>query len=178
MVKLSEKESFMRRLPVLLSLSILLLSGCSSTGYKITYNTVPEAASVICNGKNEGYSPVTLNYSPDENTKNSGVMKTVPCTAIWSSGARKDFGNIWDLNKFPNGVMQTLQRPDVDGYSQDAEFALRVQQMKQQKSAADSAAFQRSLDSLNRQIRDMTPKTTFTNCNGTYGGVNCTSTTY
>ena len=119
-------------------LLISFLSGCAS-GYKITYNTEPRGASIICNGTNQGYSPVTLNYSPDENQKKYGSMNTVPCTAIWSSGARKDYSNTWDLNKFPDGVMQTLQRPNTEGYSQDAEFALKVKQMQYQKRQAEAA---------------------------------------
>ena len=119
-------------------LLISFLSGCAS-GYGITYNTEPIGATIICNGKNEGYSPVTLNYSPDEDAKIRGHFTTVPCGAIWSSGVRKDFGNTWDLNKFPDGVMQTLKRPSGEGYSQDAEFALKIQNMKSQRRAAKAA---------------------------------------
>ena len=150
-------------------LLVLNLSGCA-TGYRITYNTQPTGASVICNGTNQGYSPVTLNYSPDENSKKTGLMRTVPCTAVWSSGVRKSFSSSWDLNEFPDGVMQTLQRPQGEGYAQDADFALRVQQMKAQKAASDAAQYNAIMQSM--------PKTTNTNCYGTYGGVNCNSTTY
>lgn len=158
-------------------LMVVALTGCAS-GYKITYNTEPSGASVICSGTNHGYSPVTLNYTSDESSKRTGSMKTVPCTAIWSSGMRKNFGVTWDLNKFPDGVMQTLQRPSGEGYAQDADFALRVQQMKQQQAQGNAAATQRALENLNRSIEQNRPKTTYTNCYGTYGGVNCNSTTY
>lgn len=166
-------------------LLISFLSGCASSGYKITYNTEPVGASIICNGKNEGYSPVTLNYSPDENNKKIGAMKTVPCTATWSSGVRKSYSNTWDLNKFPDGVMQTLQRPNEEGYSQDVEFALKVQQMKNQQAQAQAAANAQAWDNLNRSLKETaesirrnTPKSTYTNCYNTFGGVNCNSTTY
>ena len=62
-------------------LLISFLSGCAS-GYSITYNTEPIGASIICNGQNKGYSPVTLNYSPDENDKENGIFTTVQCGAI------------------------------------------------------------------------------------------------
>lgn len=156
-----------------LSLVIFLLTGCAS-GYKITYNTEPKGASVICNGINKGYSPVTLNYELNEQNKQIGSLNTVPCTAIWSSGVKKDFANTWDLNKFPDGVMQTLQRPSGDGYSQDVEFALKVQQMKNAQKAANAQAWR----NLNQAIKDATPKSTYTNCYNTFGGVNCNSTTY
>ena len=47
---------FQRLLGLLL---ISFLSGCAS-GYSITYNTEPTGATIICNGQNEGYSPVEL----------------------------------------------------------------------------------------------------------------------
>jgi len=150
-------------------LIVIFLSGCASA-YKVTYNTQPTGASIVCSGTNYGYSPVTLDYTPDENQKRTGSMRTVPCTAIWSSGMRDDFGTTWDLNKFPDGVMQTLQRPQGEGYAQDAEFALRVQQMKAQQAAASAAQYNAIMQSM--------PKTTNTNCYGTYSGVNCNSTTY
>jgi len=119
-----------------------------------------------------------LHYSLEENDKKYGSMNTAPCTAIWSSGARKRFSNSWDLNEFPDGVMETLQRPNVAGYSQDAEFALKVQQMKNQKAQAQSEAAQRSYNNIMQGLKDTTPKTTKTNCYNTYGGVSCNSTTY
>jgi hypothetical protein len=157
---------------------ISFLSGCASSGYNITYNTEPGGASVICDGTNKGYSPVTLIYSPNKETKKLGAMKTSPCTAVWSSGARETFTNTWDLNKFPDGVMQTLPRPNVDGYAQDAEFALKVKQMKNQQAQAQRAENAKAWSNLNKAIKDATPKTTNTNCYNTYGGVSCNSTTY
>ena len=126
------------------SLGVLILTGCSSK-YPITYNSTPQGASVVCNGVNQGYTPTTLYYEPDENQKNLGSMRTEPCTAYWMSGAKKDYSNTWDLKKFPDGVMQTLQRPNVEGYEKDAQFALQVQNMKYQQrqaQAAEDAAYQ------------------------------------
>lgn len=128
----------MRIKGIVLLLLVIVLSGCSS-GYSITYNTEPTGASVVCNGTNYGYSPVTLNYTPDGNNKKSGILKTTTCTAIWSSGARKVFSDSWNLNEFPKRVMQTLQRPNVEGYSQDASFALQIKNMQYQKRQAEAA---------------------------------------
>jgi hypothetical protein len=137
-------------------LGILLLTGCSSK-YGITYNTNPEGASVVCQGVNKGYSPVRLYYTPDENQKKVGSMRTVQCSAYWVSGAKKDFENTWDLNKFPNGVIQTLQRPNVDGYEKDAQFALQVQNsnyQRRQAQAAEDAAYQQSRNANANQQRN------------------------
>jgi hypothetical protein len=97
-------------------LLISFLSGCAS-GYGITYNTEPIGATIICDGNNKGYSPVTLNYSPDENDMKRGFFTTAPCGAIWSSGVRKSFNPTWDLKKFPDGGIETLQRPSGEGYA-------------------------------------------------------------
>ena len=136
----------------------MIISGCASK-YSITYNTNPTGASIICNGTNEGYSPVTLYYEPDKNNKEQGEMRTTPCSAYWISGVQKDFSNTWDLNKFPDGVMQTLQRPNGDGYTKDAQFAVQVQSMQYQQrqaqaaeSAASSAAYQ-NIQNSNRNYQ-------------------------
>jgi hypothetical protein len=137
----------------------MIFSGCASK-YSITYNTNPTGASIICNGTNEGYSPVTLYYQPDEDNKKSGTMRTTPCSSYWVSGMRKDFSNTWDLNKFPDGVMQTLQRPNGDGYEKDAQFALQVKNMKYQQrqaEAAEDAAYQqrRNANANKKQAREL-----------------------
>ncbi len=148
-------------------LLISFLSGCAS-GYGITYNTEPIGASIICGGTNEGYSPVELNYSPDENDKENGVFRTVPCSAIWSSGVSKSFGNTWDLKKFPNGVIQTLQRPRGEGYAQDAEFAIKIHNMNSQRRAAEAA--EDAADAARRAARAQEDKSV--TCNPNYlGGV-------
>lgn len=127
----------MNRLKIIyiIGTGVFILSGCSSK-YAITYNSNPTGASVVCSGINEGYTPKTLYYEPSSEQKKSGYMRTVPCTAYWVSGVRKDYSNTWDLNKFPDGVMQTLQRPSGEGYDKDAKFALQVQQMNAQERQA------------------------------------------
>jgi len=137
----------------------IVLSGCGAKQYSITYNTNPTGASVVCQGINKGYSPLTLYYTPDEENWKSEEMRTISCTANWVSGARKDFSDTWDLKKFPDGVRQTLQRPNVEGYEKDAQFALQVQNMKYQQrqaqaaeSAASSAAYQ-NIQNTNRNYQ-------------------------
>lgn len=135
--------------------SIYFLSGCSSK-YPITYDSTPSGASVVCNGTNYGYAPVTLYYEQDENSKKNGSMRTAPCTASWTSGARASYSDIWDLNKFPSGVRQTLPRPNVDGYDKDVQFALQVQQMKYQKeqvNAVQQQNFNQSMQNLNQNLQ-------------------------
>ena len=101
----------------LLLLLTVFLTGCGG-GYGITYNTVPEGASVICDGVHKGYSPIRLTYDVDKE------FNTKPCYAQWSSGVKKNYSDSWDTRDWPDGVMQTLQRPSGGDYSQDARFAL------------------------------------------------------
>ena len=44
---------------------LVFLSGCSNK-YPITFDSMPQGASVVCNGTNWGYTPKTLYYTPSE----------------------------------------------------------------------------------------------------------------
>jgi hypothetical protein len=93
---------------IILLLIIPFLSACGSSGYGITYNTSPQGASVICNGEHKGYTPVELYYEFDME-KRYGYSE--PCYTQWSSTGKKHYSTTWDLKKFPNGVIQTLDIP-------------------------------------------------------------------
>ncbi len=158
----------------LLAIMLLILSGCSSQ-YVVTYDSSPQGASLVCSGKNWGYTPKKLYY--DESVKKQETINVSDCSANWVSGARKSYPS--NLKVFPQGgTIISLDRPRGDGYSQDAEFALKVQQMKNQNAQAQAAADAKAWSDLNQAIKDATPKTTNTNCYNTYGGINCNSTTY
>lgn len=131
--------------------------GCSSR-YSITYNSNPTGASIVCNGINYGYSPVTLYYDLSDYDKKHKELRTVHCAAYWISGAIENYSTTWDLDKFPEGVMQTVQRPNMSGYEQDMQFSLQVQQMKAQQAQADAAqqqANQQALQNMNQSIQNM-----------------------
>jgi hypothetical protein len=80
----------------------------------------------------------------------------------------------------------TVNRPPGKRYAQDAEFALKVQQMKNQQLQASAAANAKALDDFNRSLQKLgdsfhrnTPKSTFINYYDTFGGgIICHSTTY
>lgn len=64
---------------------------------------------------------------------------------------------------------------------QQRQYDLLLAKQKQAEADRNKEAWNsinQSLKELGDNIRKNTPKTTYTNCNGTYGGVNCTSTTY
>jgi len=157
---------------------VVFLSGCASNQYSVTYATDPGGAQLYCGGTAKGYTPVTLYYTLDKETKERGVLNTVPCGVKWVSGATAQTNRQFNLKEFPNGVLTTTPRPNVEGYAADAEFALKVQQFKYQQAQDAAAANAQAWKDLNKAIKDATPKSTYTNCYGTYGGVNCTSTSY
>jgi hypothetical protein len=122
---------------------IFLLGGCASNQYPVTYDTDPKGAQLYCNGVAQGHTPVTLYYDIDSERRKRGVLWIAPCSVKWVSGASvepTDSAIPIDLVKFPNGVVTTVPRPNVDGYSQDAEFALKVMSLKATERAANTAA--------------------------------------
>ena len=113
----------------------LVFAGCA-TKYPVTFDSHPQGATLICNGTNWGYTPKTLYY--DKEVKEERYLSLRSCSANWSSGARESYGQV-AIQQFPDGVRQTLQRPNVPGFQQDAEFALKVQQLNVQKQQNQAA---------------------------------------
>jgi hypothetical protein len=66
----------------------------------------------------------------DKETKARGVLNTVPCGVKWASGATAEADRQIPIDKFSNGVMVTIPRPNVEGYTLDAEFALKVREFR------------------------------------------------
>lgn len=67
------------------------------------------------------------------------MLNTVPCGVKWASGATAEADRQIPIDKFPNGVMVTIPRPNVEGYTLDAEFALKVRMMEADERAANAA---------------------------------------
>lgn len=140
MTKKIIKGTGMKKIFSLIALGITaVLSGCASNQYAVTYNSDPEGAQLYCGGVAKGYTPVKLYYTLDEETKKRGYLNTVPCSVKWVSGATAQANRQFSLTQFPNGVINTVPRPNVNGYSQDAEFALKVKNMKANQQAAAAA---------------------------------------
>ncbi len=60
------------------------------------------------------------------------------CTAYWSSGVSKKYPSSIPFTYIGNGTfIYTLQRPEGDGYTQDAEFALKIKQLQQNQQTAE-----------------------------------------
>ena len=134
---------------IFLTVLSFVVVGCSS--YPVTFNTNPPGALLVCGGVSRGYTPVTL-YADFENDN----YYMPECEAIWVSGARATYPTYWGdaVEQYPSGVQSTLQRPEYPDLDKDMQFALQVQQMKQQQTMQQQQMFQQQLDALNRNIQD------------------------
>ncbi|MEQ5837158.1 hypothetical protein [Marinobacter sp. NFXS9] len=110
-------------------------TGCASK-YPVTFDSYPQGATLVCNGTNWGYTPRTLYYEPE--VKEQQYLYLSACSANWASGAKKVYDPV-PVQQFQDGVRQTAQRPNVPGFQQDSEFALKVQQMNYQRRQAQAA---------------------------------------
>lgn len=110
---------------------ISLATGCASNKYPVTIASNPAGAEVFCNGESYGYAPITRHFELDEATKNYGYLRTCQWQLRWVSGATASVNNVYDLNKFPSGVLWTTPRPDAQNAHIDHQFALQLNQNKQ-----------------------------------------------
>lgn len=154
----------------------IFLSGCASSQYAVQFDSNPQGAMLVCNGKNWGYTPETL-YLPKKGLKGQSELNLSDCTATWISGAQNRYGTV-PLNQYPDSVRISAPRPAAPNLEQDMNFALKVQQFKYQQARDQAAANAEAWKDLNQAIKDATPKSTYTNCYNTFGGVNCNSTSY
>ncbi|GLX85505.1 hypothetical protein tloyanaT_17570 [Thalassotalea loyana] len=131
-----------------------LIAGCSS-GYGVTYATDVDGALLYCGGENKGFTPQRLYYDISKEDKKRGSFRSVECEARWISGAKRTYSNKWDLNKFPDGVMQTVKRPHTEGYRQDVEFGLKVQAMRARQEEIDRIKAQQALANLTNNLKEL-----------------------
>ncbi|MDY6490463.1 hypothetical protein [Acinetobacter faecalis] len=135
----------------LVLLCVSFLYGCQS-GYRVQYDSAPQSAMVVCGYEQKGYTPINL-YYPKEAIQN-GILKTIPCEAIWSSGYRTYFNNMIDTKQFPNGVRNSVQNPYMN--NQDIQFDY-------QKKQADAKATSEAVKNFNEAMQNIGPKTTYCN---------------
>lgn len=139
--------------------TVMLITGCASSGYLVQYDSTPQSAMVICNGTQQGYTPLNL-YYPRTSINGSGELYTQACQAVWASGASENYSQHIDTTKFPDGIKITAQRPKTEGFSTDATADY-------QKKMNDEQIRQRNQQSFNESMRAMQPKHTYCNQIGT-----------
>jgi hypothetical protein len=126
---------FKTRLFVVLA-AVSTTAGCSS-GYLVKLDSTPQGATVVCSGTDQGYTPATVRY--EKSAESKSYIDASKCTAKWSSGVKATYpAHLKVATKGPTTF--TLPRPDAPGYQKDADFAVKVQQMKQDKHFAEKDA--------------------------------------
>ncbi|MBD7947027.1 hypothetical protein [Psychrobacter communis] len=148
----------------------LILAGCASTPsrYAVGFDSHPQGASLICEGQNKGYTPYVAYFNNVKFVEGaSNTLDLNPCHAVWSSGVRAAYPTKAPI--YPSGASTyTLQRPDAPGYSQDAEFALKVKSMQANEQAAIAAhraatAAERAVTNQNSMSYSMNQGNSFNN---------------
>jgi hypothetical protein len=104
--------------------------------YSVTFNTYPQGATLICNNKNIGYTPQKLSYLFNSNSYSSNIES---CSANWASGYSENYPTSISTNTSKTNINLLLQRPKTDDYNIDADFELKVQNMKYQKRQSEAA---------------------------------------
>lgn len=138
---------------------IAMMSGCADRQYMVRFNSEPPAASLICNGKNYGYTPVNLYY--DKSVRKRKYLDVSSCSANWVSGAKANYPS--NLTIFRGGATTiTLPRPDdIEGYTQDALFALEVKKTNYQYRQTVAAERQAAANEEQaKQLKKQNNKTT------------------
>ena len=128
---------------ILLAIMALVFSACSSVNHNLMlgFDTNPQGAEIICDGKSIGFSPLNYNQATNQHfvldyeqyikIQNEGGTGLPKCKAKWTSGyedyyyasAKVEDFTLIDQNDNMNTYLfaQTLNRPkrDKDGYATD-----------------------------------------------------------
>lgn len=142
---------------VLLSIT---LAGCST--YTVVYDSVPQSAQVICNGRVRGITPLPLNYDLKDEVRNTGSFVGEDCYARWISGANAHYSQLIPI--FSNGTRTTVNRAPGPGLQEDIYYDAQIQARKQQQQLIDAMT---------------APRTTNTDCwRDMFGNQHCSSTSF
>ncbi len=133
------------------AVSLFMLGGCSK--YELVFDSHPRGATLICDNVNWGYTPQSLFY--DAKVIEHMQLDVSDCSANWSSGYSANYTN--DVQFSPDGkTVLMLYRPaDAEGFFQDSQFALQVEQLETQKreaKATEELAYQQAIQSRQNYI--------------------------
>lgn len=126
----------------LLTIMALAFSACSSVNHNLIlgFDTNPQGAEIICDGKSVGFSPLNYNQATNQHIvlddgkysqmKKEGEVGLPKCKAKWTSGYEdyyyasakvEDFALVKKENKLNTYLFaQTLNRPNQKGYMVDS----------------------------------------------------------
>ena len=130
----------------ILSLSLLLLTGCKTLGDNqamITFGSNPPGATISYPGGAWGVAPVTRVWTLAKERK---TAKAGPFTATWVSGAQSTI--TINLQAGHAGFYTFVRPKEVAGLETDVQWAIHLQQEKSAKAARRDAAWKDFNDSL------------------------------
>ena len=129
-----------------------MLSGCASKNLSVTYDSDIKGAALTCDGKNMGYTPVTLHYTLTKEQRENGYLYIIPCQARWISGAWTGNYRNTLINLKSNGYNQkiTYTRPNDTGLETDMQFSMQLQQQKNLQNMQRQQAYNDAMNSLNQ----------------------------
>ena len=155
------------------------LSGTiTASKYTVKYDSLPRGATVVCENNIVGKTPIELAYYTDSEDK-ANKLSIKECKSIWSNGASAKYPISISLSTESTSFL--VQLPISKDYEkiqtryendlQDKDSANTQRKMQQNRlneqrrhnsrieAQEDSRRTQQALDGLNKQLRDMTPKT-------------------
>lgn len=117
-----------------IAVPLLLLTGCATTSYHLTVNTIPTGATIQSqSGQSHGGSPAELYFGNDPKFKSGNCLRVNGVNAVWGSGAQASSDKIINLCGAPGDYTITLSRPrDYPGYESDIAYATQLNLMRLQ----------------------------------------------
>lgn len=153
----------------LATLAAEILTGCAiAPRYTVEYDSVPQSALLVCDGRQLGYTPIRLSVrlpNPEEASKVSAgssapggrtsqnVLELSSCEAVWSSGARAKYPSRVDMAAHPGGIRFGVERKEDAGVNDDIKFDLEVKKERERRREAMEMIRLRELE--RRMMYDM-----------------------
>ena len=133
------------------------LAGCANapapTEALLTYETVPEGATIFESGQSVGVAPVTRTYKSDGS---SSMIKTPEVTAVWPSGAKAMF---WTNLKVGGDQVATILRPsNAPGLQADLDNAKSFATARQRDVQRSKEAIARDIARDSARCKDQMHK--------------------
>ena len=140
---------------------VLLLGGCGSSKYPVTFTSEPSNAVVTCNNKVMGYTPITLYY---EREQIKGDTLPLDCYATYASGLNIKYESGIPLKQYPDGANPYVYiKKGYPLYHIDAQAAIQGAQQRENDRQRQNQQNQQEMQAIQQQLGNI-GRTTNTNC--------------
>jgi hypothetical protein len=103
---------------------------------QITYQSDPPGAMFYENGRQWGYTPFTLQYTPDQNFVQGRCMLLRPSMVRWASGAEASMQQLQACGSTGYSQQFVFVRPNIPGRELDTQFYLQLRAQQQEAALA------------------------------------------